>query len=96
MEYEIVITKVADDDLAALPAFDRTTILDAIELHLTHQPRQESRSKIKKLVQPAIGEFRLRVGDFRVYYDIIDDDRRVVVLHVYDKGRKATPEKGEL
>jgi mRNA interferase RelE/StbE len=96
MEYEIVITTAADDDLAALSVFDRNTILDAIELHLTYQPKQESRSRIKKLVQPAISEYRLRVGDFRVYYDVIDDDLRVIVLHVYDKGRKTTPERGEL
>ncbi len=93
MEYEIVITRAADEDLAALSAFDRNIILDAIELHLKHQRKLESRSRIKRLVQPAISEFRLRVGDFRVYYDVIDDDRRVVVLHVYDKGRKTTPER---
>jgi mRNA-degrading endonuclease RelE of RelBE toxin-antitoxin system len=96
MEYEIVVTRAADHDLAALSAYDRTMILGAIDSNLTHQPKQESRSKIKKLIQPAISEFRLRVGDFRVYYDVIEDDRRVVVLHVYDKGRKTTPEKGEL
>ncbi len=96
MEHEIVITRAADDDLAALSAYDRKMVLDALELHLRHQPKQESRSKIKKPIQPAISEFRLRIGDFRVYYDVIDDDRRVAVLHIYDKGRKTTPKKSEL
>ncbi len=96
MEDEIVITQAADDDLGALSRFDVNTILDAIELHLKYQPKQESRSRIKKLVQPAVSGFRLRVGDFRVYYDVIDDDRRVVVLHVYEKGRKTTPGQSDL
>jgi mRNA interferase RelE/StbE len=86
MEYEIVITRAADEDLDVLSAYDRKSVLDAIESHLRHQPKQESRSRIKKLAQPAISEFRLRVGDFRVYYDVIDDDRRVVVLHIVRQG----------
>lgn len=93
MAYEIVITAAASDDLKEFSKYDRNTILDAISLHLTHQPRQESRSRFKKLVQPAISEFRLRVGDFRVYYDVIEDDLRVTVMHVYEKGRQVTPEE---
>ena len=96
MEYEILITTAAENDLSDFSAFEVNTILDTIELHLTHQPRQESRSRIKNLIQPAISEFRLRVGDFRVYYDVIDDDHRVVILHMYKKGRQTTPREGEL
>ena len=93
--YEIVLTQAAEDDLASLSAHDAKIVLDAIELHLTHQPKHESRSRIKKLIQPAISQFRLRVGEFRVYYDVAEDDRRVVVLQVYEKGRQTTPRAGE-
>lgn len=94
MPYEIIITSVAEDEIGLLSTFDRATLLDAIESHLTHQPATESRSRIKKLVQPAISQYRLRVGEFRVYYDVVEDDSRIVVLHVWEKGRRSTPEGG--
>lgn len=94
MPYEIEITNSARDDLDALSAFDRKAVVNGIEVHLKHQPRKESRSRIKKLIQPAISEYRLRIGEFRVYYDVIEDDMRVVVLRVLEKGRQTTP-KGE-
>jgi mRNA-degrading endonuclease RelE of RelBE toxin-antitoxin system len=92
MTYEIVFTRAAEDDLKQLTTFDRNTILDAIEQHLSHQPAMESRSRIKKLIQPAISEYRLRVGDFRVYYDIEPDETRVVILHIWEKGGMTTPQ----
>jgi mRNA interferase RelE/StbE len=36
----------------------------------------------RKLRHPAIGEFRLRVGDWRVFYDVDEENRAVVVLRV--------------
>lgn len=57
-------------DLSELRAFDRRQILDAIPLHLSHEPRRESRSRIKQMAQPFWSEYRLRVGEFRVYYDV--------------------------
>jgi mRNA-degrading endonuclease RelE of RelBE toxin-antitoxin system len=35
--------------------------------------------------------YRLRVGDFRVYYDVDESRSEVVVLHVWEKGRQSTP-----
>jgi mRNA-degrading endonuclease RelE of RelBE toxin-antitoxin system len=43
-------------------------------------PTRESASRIKKLRQPAASVYRLRVGDYRVFYDVIGDE--VTVLHV--------------
>lgn len=77
MSFEIVFTQAAEEDLKKLSPFDRNTILDAVERHLSHQPDMESRSRIKQLTQPAISGYRLRVGDFRVYYDIESKNRRL-------------------
>lgn len=96
MTYEIVLTEGADGELSAIRKFDQAKIRKAIDLHLTHEPKRESRSRIKKLIQPAISEFRLRVGEFRVYYDVVDDDHRVVILHVHKKGTGRTPQEGGL
>ena len=95
MPYQILITADAQQDLDGLGAYDRQTVLEAIETHLTHQPTQVSRSRIKQLAQPAISQYRLRAGDFRVYYDVDEEARNVVVLQVHQKGRGTTPSEGE-
>ena len=95
MPYQILITADAEQDLNALQAYDRKTVLEAIEIHLTHQPTQVSRSRIKQLVQAAISQYRLRVGDYRVYYDVDEKARHAVVVQVHEKGRGTTPNAGE-
>ena len=35
---------------------------------------------------------QLRVGDFRVFYDVDETERVVIVMHVRRKGRKTTGE----
>ena len=43
--------------------------------------------KSVKTIQGADGSFhRLRVGDHRVMYDVIDDDRVILVLGVVHRG----------
>ena len=59
---------------------------------LAHAPTQEQGTRIKALQQPAISQFRLRVGEFRVYYDVDEDDQEVYVLRVREKGRRTTDE----
>jgi mRNA-degrading endonuclease RelE of RelBE toxin-antitoxin system len=92
MAYHIVFASGAERDIAALRAFDRAAIYAAIERFLSHQPEQVSRSRIKKLVQPAIAQYRLRVANFRVYYNI--ECGRVDVLHVVNKGGRMTEMRG--
>jgi len=43
----------------------------------TNEPTVERRSRVKRLRDDFFPPFRLRVGDFRVYYDV-DDERREV------------------
>ena len=77
-------------DLKRLRAHERATILDAIERHLA-APRPRSGKKIKQL-RLADGEFiyRLRVGEYRVFFDIVDVGS--VVISNRHKGRRATEE----
>lgn len=43
--------------------------------------------------QPFWCGFRLRVGDYRVYYDIDEEARTVTVVRVLRKGGAATPQE---
>jgi len=48
--------------------------------HLEHAPGRVSRSRIKRLRGLRQPQYRLRMDDIRVYYDVNEGDRRVEVL----------------
>jgi mRNA-degrading endonuclease RelE of RelBE toxin-antitoxin system len=58
-------------------------VRDALEVHLKHEPRKTSRSRIKRLRGVRKPQYRLRVGDVRVFYDVID--KTVEVLGIVAK-----------
>ena len=77
---------------SALRAFDQRKILDAIAQYLARRPQQESKSRIRAMAKPFWSQYRLRVDDFRVYYDIHAPQHAVSVLRVLKKGTEATPQ----
>ena len=82
MRLDIVLAPSAVRQLKALRAHIRAEV-DAIERHLRHQPDKTSRSRIKRLRGLTRPQFRLRVGEVRVFYDIEED--QVQVLAIIDK-----------
>jgi mRNA-degrading endonuclease RelE of RelBE toxin-antitoxin system len=70
MRHEIAFAPAAVEDLKRLRAFERAAIRDAIEVHLRHEPRRVSRSRIKRLRGLKRPQYRLRVGQVRVFYDV--------------------------
>jgi len=83
--YKIVFTQNAVDDFDALDARLRATVRDAIRVHLTHEPTKQSKSRIKRLRDLRHPQFRLRVREVRVFYDVISMD--VVILAIMPKER---------
>jgi mRNA-degrading endonuclease RelE of RelBE toxin-antitoxin system len=83
MKYRVRIVEDADAELRAVPVFYRRQIAQTIAELLGTEPERESRSRIKRLVQPASSVYRLRVDDYRVFYDVEGD--LVTVLHVRHK-----------
>jgi len=69
--------------LKKLRAHDRAEIFDQIKRFLTANPTTTSKAKIKRLRQPAPTEYRLRVRDFRVYYDV--DQQTVYIVQILSK-----------
>lgn len=70
MPYAIVLAPEAVDDLKRLTANVRSTVRTALETHLRHQPEKVSRSRIKRLRGLNQPQYRLRIGEIRVFYDI--------------------------
>lgn len=70
MRFAIVLAPEAVEDLRSLKASIRSSVRDALETHLRYEPMKTSRSRIKRLRGVARPQYRLRVGDIRVFYDI--------------------------
>ena len=70
MPYAIVLAPEAVDDLMRLTANVRSTVRTSHETHLRHEPGKTSRSRIKRLRGLRRPQYRLRVGEVRVFYDI--------------------------
>jgi len=85
MPLEVRYSTKAVKQLQRLRAFDRATILDEIEQTLTVNPTLQSKARVKKLRQPAPTQFRLRVEDFRVFYDVDEFSNVVNVVQILSK-----------
>jgi mRNA-degrading endonuclease RelE of RelBE toxin-antitoxin system len=83
--YEIKLSRSAIADMDRLRKYDATTVADAMEKHLAHEPRKESKSRIRRLRGLSDPDYRSRVGDFRVFYNVDDAALRVDVLRVMHK-----------
>lgn len=82
MSWQILYSTEAIADLRRLHVYDRATVLSAISTRLTNQPDVEG-GAVKRLRQPAAAEFRLRVGDVRVFYDV--ERETVYVVRILTK-----------
>ena len=70
MPFAIVLAPEAVADLETLKANIRADVRAALETHLRHEPEKVSRSRIKRLRSLRQPQYRLRVGNVRVFYDV--------------------------
>ena len=70
MRYEIILSPEAERDYKRFRASIRSGIRDSLEVYLRHAPMKTSKSRIKRLRGLTQPQYRLRVGDLRVFYDI--------------------------
>ena len=80
MEYSVLLAPEAVEDLRRLKANVRTAVQHAMRTHLTHEPAKVSRSRIKRLRGLARPQFRLRVDEVRVFYDIVGSTVEVLAI----------------
>jgi mRNA-degrading endonuclease RelE of RelBE toxin-antitoxin system len=96
--FTLQFSEMVAEQLSELRTFDRKRILDQIDSQLTHQPTGESRNR-KKLVglippwEHVEPIWELRVGDFRVFYDVDEEESRVVVRAIRRKLPHKTTEE---
>jgi mRNA-degrading endonuclease RelE of RelBE toxin-antitoxin system len=78
--FDIVLAPEAIEDLRRLSARDRATVRQTMETHLRHEPMQLSRSRIKRLRGLSKPQYRLRVDELRVFYDVPEDQVQVLAI----------------
>ena len=78
IKYQLKITSKAQKDFKKLDPQIRKIISQAIlKLETNRTPQQ-----FKPLMGKDIAQFRLRIGDYRVLYDIYDEDKIVLILRI--------------
>ena len=84
MAFTIEFSRDAREHLGRLRKWDQRIIVDSIAVHLTHQPDLPTRHR-KPLEENPIAPWELRVGDFRVFYDVDQENELVVVVAIGQK-----------
>ena len=86
------------DDLAGMSAYRRRRIFDQIEAQLLHQPTRQSRNRkllvgLKPPWDHVEPVWELRVGEFRVFYDVDETAGMVKIRVVRHKPPHKTTEE---
>lgn len=76
MEYEVTLLAAAARDLRKVPVDYRPRIIRALNSLI--EPRQSGTKKL----QGSDDRWRLRVGDYRIIYRIVDDEQKVIVMRI--------------
>lgn len=90
MRYEIVVHELAVEELESFRAFDQRRILAEIREQLGNQPavptrRRKCLADLTPSFEHELPVWELRVGDFRVFYDVAEHGRCVHVRAVRRK-----------
>ena len=80
MPFDILLAPEAVEDLKALRANARADIRTALETYLRHEPEKLSRSRIKRLRGLRQPQYRLRVGEVRIFYDVTGPTVQVLAI----------------
>jgi mRNA-degrading endonuclease RelE of RelBE toxin-antitoxin system len=96
--YELEYAEGVAEDLKDLRASDRKRILDKIDEQLISNPTEETRNKkiLVGLKPPWEHEEpvrELRVGKFRVFYDVEEERQRVIICAIREKPPHQTTEE---
>ena len=80
MGHEVVLAPEAARAYGALPAYRRAEVREALEHNLRHEPTRVSKSRIKRLRGVSRPQYRLRIGEVRVFYDVTDQAVEILAI----------------
>ena len=96
-KFKIEIADLAAEELKGIRAFDRRRVVEEIGRQLEDQPTQVTKNR--KRLDSAVPDFEhvapiweLRIGEFRVFYDVDESAQIVFVRAVRRKPQDQTTE----
>ena len=92
--FEVKFTSSALDDMTRFKKRERTVILDGIEKQLVDEPHVETRNR-KRLRPNRTSEWEVRIGKYRVFYDVRQSERVVEVKVIGEKRGNMVVVRGE-
>jgi len=87
VSYAVEFAQSVEGHFRALSARDRTTVLEAIDRQLRHEPLKETRHR-KPLRPNPIAPWELRVGQLRVFYEVVGTESGVVRILAVGRKRR--------
>jgi mRNA interferase RelE/StbE len=87
MRYALILAPAAARAYGSLLPYRRAEVRDALERHLRYEPTRVSKSRIKRLRGLSQPQYRLRVGEIRVFHDVTPE--AVEVLAIVTKAEAA-------
>ena len=94
MRYEVALAPEAARAFRTLPAYRRAEVRDALERHLRDEPTRVSKSRIKHLRGLSQPQYRLRVGEVRVFYDVTREAVESLAIVTKAEGARGLAEHG--
>ena len=89
-----MLAPAAATALGGLSVPIRTGVTKALVVHLTHEPRKVSKSRIKRLRGLSQPQYRLRVDDIRVFYDVTETQVQVLAIVTKAEAQSWLDEQG--
>jgi len=94
MAYTIEFSEDAVRHLGHLRAYYQRIVVDAIESQLSFEPGVPTRHR-KRLFETSIAGWELRVGDFRVLYNVDEAVHLVIIVAIGEKVRNVLLVEGK-
>ena len=95
MRHEIILAPEASEEFQRLRAHIRAGVRDALETHLRFEPTTSRKRRIKRLRTMNRPQYRLRVDEVRIYYDVTEDSVEVLTIVAKSEAQAWLEEKGE-
>ena len=96
MKFEIFFAPEAVQDFKRLSARERATVQSNIEKHLRYTSEKTSKVGIKRLQGVTRPQYRLRIGDIRVFYDVTVQNVEILTIIPKSKAAEWLAEFGEV
>lgn len=84
MPYTIEFSEDTERHLDQLRAYDRAIVIADIKEQLRYEPAVPTRRRVR-LRETVLASWELRVGDFRVFYNVVEERATVLIVAVGEK-----------